>query len=207
VQAQDTERRRIERDIHDGIQQDIVASIARIRLARNQLEREPRLAIQTLIDLQQHTAQSLERLREVTRGIHPLALTHHGLVAAVEAESIRLPLPVLIEADDAVTHSRFAEEIEAAAYFVIREGLTNVIKHAGTDTATVELRVEHRDLVVTVVDNGIGSNGAQGHGSGITGLSDRVESLGGRLQLNTSTETGTTLQPRLPARRIATSDV
>jgi signal transduction histidine kinase len=201
LQAQMAERRRIERDIHDGVQQDLIACIARLRLARNQLSRDPELAASTLVELQDHTTTTLERLRELSRGIHPLALTHHGLVAALEAQACRLPLDVTIEADARVEHSRYDEEIESAAYFVICEGLTNIIKHAGTTTGRVQLGAEEDQLIIEVTDDGRGHRpGPNGSGSGITGLGDRVEALGGTLELESAIGTGTTLRAVLPAR-------
>ena len=207
VQAQMAERRRIERDIHDGVQQDIIASIARLRLARNQLERDPALAVRTLLELQQHTTATLERLRELSRGIHPLALTHHGLVAAVELQACRLPLDVTVDAAPPVEHARYPEEIEAAAYFVVCEGLTNVSKHAATGSATIRLTTDDGDLVVEVIDDGRGHDATpNAGGSGLVGLTDRVETLGGRLELATSPAGGTTLRAVLPAHQSATAD-
>jgi signal transduction histidine kinase len=207
VQAQMAERRRIERDIHDGVQQDIIATIARLRLARNQLERDPALTARTLLDLQEHARATLDRLRELSRGIHPLALTHHGLVAAIEAQACRLPLDVTVDADPQVERCRYDDEIEAAAYFVVCEGLTNVAKHAGTTNATIRLVSIDGDLVVEVSDEGRGHDlSAPQRGSGIIGLTDRVETLGGRLQHDVPPAGGTVLRAVLPARPNAIVD-
>jgi signal transduction histidine kinase len=207
LQAQMAERRRIERDIHDGVQQDLIACIARLRLARNQLSRDPGLAAASLVELQDHTTTTLERLRELSRGIHPLALTHHGLIAALEAQACRLPLDVTIEADAQVERSRYDEEIEAAAYFVVCEGLTNIIKHAGTDTGRVHLDTGEGQLTIEVTDDGRGHKAdPTSAGSGITGLSDRVTALGGTLELNSTIGTGTTLRAILPARPSVPAD-
>lgn len=206
VQAQMAERRRIERDIHDGVQQDVIAAIARIRLARNQLERDPTLASRTLVDLQEHATATLQRLRELSRGIHPLALTHHGIVAALEAQIARLPLEVTVDASPVARQIRYREDIEAAAYFVAAEGLTNVIKHAGTDTATIRLAAHDGHLLVEVVDAGRGADPTSLRtGSGLLGLTDRVESLRGELEVDSAPGAGTTLRARLPAHRSVTA--
>jgi len=199
VTAQEAERRRLERDLHDGVQQELVALIAKLRLARNQLERDPRLASETLADLQAGIQRALTDLREVAHGIHPAVLGSRGLVEAVEAIARRMPVGVRVEADSRVRTSRYAPEIEGAAYFVVAEGLANVLKHAGADQATVTLSVVNSHLSVEVADDGHGFVAANSPESGLRGLRDRVEALGGRLGIDSRPD-GTRLQASLPAR-------
>ena len=135
IAAQDAERRRIERDLHDGIQQEVVALIAGLRLARNRLSRD-QLTAAELTDLQDQAREMLRDLRELAHGIHPPVLSDNGLVAALESRVTRFPISVQILADDELRAERFSEDVEGTAYFVACESLTNVAKHAGTDGAS-----------------------------------------------------------------------
>ena len=143
VAAQDDERRRLERDLHDGIQQNIVAQIAGLRLARNRLQRGE-LAPEELVELQDQARETLTDLRELARGIHPPVLSDNGLVAAVESGVARYPIPLEVEADEAVRAERFPEEVETTAYYVVREALANTAKHADATHASVGLAREQR---------------------------------------------------------------
>ena len=207
VAAQTAERRRIERYIHDGVQQEIVASIVKLRLARNQLARDPGEAADTLAELQDDTRRILESLRELSRGIHPLVLTHRGLTDALDTQARHLPLQVRIDAAAEVRAARYAEDVETTAYYVISEGLTNVLKHAGTAEATIRLRASNGDLIAEVIDRGVGGADPTGTaGSGLVGLRDRVESVGGRLHVDSTPAVGTTLRAVLPARGPSNDD-
>lgn len=197
--AQLAERRRIERNIHDGVQQEIVASIAKLRLARNQLTRDPNVAAGTLAELQDDTCRILRNLRELSRGIHPLILTHRGLTDALAGQARHLPLHVHIDAAVEVRATRYPEEVEATAYYVVTEGLTNVLKHAGVDTATVRLHTSDGQLIAEVTDLGRGGASFATGGSGLVGLRDRVAAIGGHLHLHSHPTTGTTLRAALPA--------
>jgi signal transduction histidine kinase len=196
VHAQREERRRIERNIHDGVQQEIIASIAKIRLARNQLARDPQLAEATLAEAQAEARQTLEHLRELSRGIHPSVLTDRGLVDAFRSQASMLPIDVDIDVTNDIRRVRFSEEIEESAYFVVSEGLTNVLKHAETDAATVRLRTGNQHLTVEVIDDGRGCRTEPG--SGILGLRDRLDSIGGELTVDSPSGGGTTLRARIP---------
>ena len=196
VHAQREERHRIERNIHDGVQQEIIASIAKIRLARNQLARDPSLAEATLAETQAESRQTLEHLRELSRGIHPSVLTDRGLVDAFRSRASMLPIDVEIDVTNDIRRLRFPEEIEEAAYFVVSEGLTNVLKHAETGAATVRLRTANQHLTVEVIDSGRGCQA--GPGSGILGLRDRLDSIGGNLTVDSPSGGGTTLRAVLP---------
>jgi len=200
VQAQMVERHRIERNIHDGVQQEIIASIAKIRLARNQLARDPDRAEVTLASLQDHTRRMLENLRELSRGIHPPVLTHHGLVEALRTQAGMLPIDIHVDVAADIRESRFPDEVEEAAYYVASEGLTNVLKHARTGQATVKLGMDGGRLVVAVIDNGCGCDPVTPPGSGLVGLRDRLGSLGGELSIVSKPGDGTTLRAALPTR-------
>jgi len=197
VAAQDTERRRIERDIHDGVQQVVVALIAKLRLARNRLERGEKPDA-LLAELQHDAGELLIDLRELAHGIHPPVLSDGGLVAAVEARAGRLPLDVTVRADDALRVRRLDADVEAAAYFVICEALTNVVKHARASGALVRISAVNGTLSLLVRDNGIGRGRAVGNGQGLTNLRDRVEALGGRFQVDDGAGEGTCVSADLP---------
>ena len=197
VSAQDGERRRIERDIHDGVQQAVVALLTKLRLARNQLARGES-AEALLVETQADASELLTDLRELAHGIHPPVLTDGGLVAAVEARAGRMPLGVTVQADDTIRHRRFAADVEAAAYFVACEALTNVVKHADAADAVVTLTAGNGRLRLQVSDDGAGVNGSGGKGQGLTNLRDRVEALGGQLTVEPGPGGGTTLTAALP---------
>src|SRR5438270_7963331 len=132
VQAEEATRRRIERDIHDGIQQQLVALLAKLRLARNQVSRgSDQAAATTLAELQEDTRQALDDLRELARGIHPPVLSDRGLLEAIEARVARLPIEVRIESDGLARGMRLPEAVEGTAYFLACEGLANTLKYSG----------------------------------------------------------------------------
>ncbi|NUT97856.1 MAG: sensor histidine kinase [Saccharothrix sp.] len=196
IAAQDQERRRIERDIHDGAQQQIVALMMKMRLARNQLGRGERTADDVLEELRADTRDLLTDLRELAHGIHPPVLGDRGLVAAVEARADRLPLPVTVRATPGLRERRLGPDVEGAAYFVVCEALTNVVKHSAASTASVELSTVDGGVAVEVRDSGVGVDG--GGGQGLTNLRDRVEALGGRLTVSGAAGAGTTIRAELP---------
>ncbi len=197
VAAQDGERRRIERDIHDGVQQAAVALLTKLRLARNQVARgESPEAL--LVETQADASELLTDLRELAHGIHPPVLTDGGLVAAVEARAGRLPLGVALHADESMRGRRFGPDVEAAAYFVACEALTNVVKHARATQADVGFTAADGMLHLSVSDDGRGINGSAGSGQGLTNLRDRVEALGGTLRIEGAAGGGTQLSAALP---------
>lgn len=203
VQAEETERRRIERNIHDGVQQEIVALLAKLRLARNQLGRDPGVADATLAEIQEEARQALEDLRELARGIHPPVLSDRGLLEAVEARAARLPLGITIEAERSLRGRRYDEATEGAAYFLVCEALSNVLKHASARHATVRLAQEDGKLLVEVIDDGKGFTPNGTSGSGLRGLADRIEALGGDLRITSSPGEGTSLAARLPVQEMS----
>lgn len=203
VHAQDAERRRIERNIHDGVQQQIVALMARARLARNQLARDPAIADTTLAELQSEASHVLDGIRELAQGIHPTVLSDRGLVAAVEDRAQRIPLHVRVMVDPQLREKRFAAEIEAAAYFVVSEGLANVLKHARAQRAEITLSASDARLVVEIADDGTGFDAVGAWGSGLSNLADRVAALSGHLAVDSCPGGGTRLAASLPGREPA----
>jgi signal transduction histidine kinase len=193
VAAGHAERRRLERDLHDGAQQRFVALALRLRLARNQLpdDAPPAALLDGAIE---ELAVGLRELRELARGIHPAILTDQGLDAAVRGLVARTPTPVDVLA---IPDHRLPPTIETAAYFVIAEALTNVTKYAHARSITVKVVHENGDAVVEVRDDGVGGADPS-EGSGLRGLSERIAALDGDLELDSPTGQGTTLRARLP---------
>lgn len=197
VQAQETERRRLERDLHDGIQQELVVLIAKARLARNQLDRDPVMAAETLAELQGSAQHALADLRSLARGIHPAVLSSRGLVEAIGEMASRMPVGVRLAADPALNAVRYAPEIEGAAYFVVAEGLANVLKHSGATEATVTVSASDSWLRIAIADDGHGFDQDSVPVSGLRGLRDRVEALGGHVEID-SQRSGTRLDAVFP---------
>jgi signal transduction histidine kinase len=197
IAAQDAERRRIERDLHDGIQQEVVALIAGLRLARNRLSRD-QLTADELTDLQDQAREMLRDLRELAHGIHPPVLSDNGLVAALESRVTRYPISVQILADDGLRTERFPEGVEGAAYFVACESLTNVAKHAGTDGARVRLSHSGSRLSLVVEDDGQGFEPNGARPGGLANIRDRVEALHGHLTIESRLGAGTSVRAELP---------
>jgi signal transduction histidine kinase len=215
VAAQDDERRRLERDLHDGIQQNVVAQIAGLRLARNRLQRGE-LTAEELVELQDQERETLTDLRELARGIHPPVLSDNGLVAAVESGVARYPIPLTVEADERVRSERFSDDVETTAYYVVREALANTAKHANATHASVglarsngHLRIEISDDGCGIGTEGIGTEGIgtegmapaglapAGHG-GLANIRDRVAALRGTVSVSQARPSGTTVLVDLP---------
>jgi signal transduction histidine kinase len=198
VHTADSERRRIERDIHDGVQQEVVALMAKLRLARNQVARGDRSATDALTELQGDAKNLLAELRELAHGIHPPVLSDKGLIHAIQARADRLPLMVELRVDAELRRRRFDPDLEVASYFVICEALTNVVKHATATTVEVELSAPERRLCATVTDDGVGFAAPRHSGRGLIGMRDRVEALGGRLHISSTPGRGTRVIAELP---------
>jgi signal transduction histidine kinase len=198
VQAEEAGRRRLERDLHDGVQQELVGVLARLGLARNQLKRDPQLAESTLHDVQLDAQRALEGLQELARGIHPAILTDRGLVEAVAERATRMPIPVEIYANGLGTGARFPLELEGAAYFFVSEGLANVLKYSAATRVHVRFHGGGSQLVIEVADDGRGFEPSLVRLSGLRGLQDRVEALDGRMEVASSPGHGTRLHAWLP---------
>jgi signal transduction histidine kinase len=194
VEAGLAERRRLERNLHDGAQQRLVALSLTLRIAQNQIDKAPEKATEMVVAAQEELRHALEELRELARGIHPAVLSDRGLQAAVEALAVRSPLPVEVVE---VPGDRLPESVEAAAYFVIAEALTNVAKYANANAATVAVRRVNGHAEVEVRDDGVGGADPD-RGSGLRGLADRVGALDGFLALDSPPGSGTTLRAEIP---------
>ncbi|WP_136706130.1 ATP-binding protein [Agromyces sp. H66] len=207
VAAQDDERRRLERDLHDGIQQDVVAQIAGLRLARNRLERG-QLTPEELAELQDQARATLNDLRELARGIHPPVLSDNGLVAAVESGVARFPIPLAVEAEESVRGERFPEEVETTAYYVVREALANAAKHANATHASVAMARSNGRLRISISDDGRGIGPivpASVSRGGLANIRDRVAALRGTMRVTSDgpSGTGTTVLVELPVGGVA----
>ena len=197
VAAQDQERRRLERDLHDGAQQQLVALAVKQRLAEGLVRRDPDKAAQMLAGLQADTAEALENLRDLARGIYPPLLADKGLPAALEGHARKVHLPVTVEADGL---GRYPQEIEAAVYFCCLEALQNIVKYAEASHVSVNLSMEAGQLNFSVTDDGKGFDPASmPPGSGLQGMADRMDALGGILEVRSEPGMGTTVNGRLPA--------
>jgi signal transduction histidine kinase len=194
VRAGDEERRRLERNLHDGAQQHLVTLSLTLRLAQAKLEDDPAGARMLLDSASAELAQALEELRELARGIHPAILSDRGLRPALEALLTRLPFPV--DLDD-TTAARLPPPVEAAAYYVVAESLTNVAKYAEAQSAHVRVARRNGLAIVEVEDDGLGGADAS-RGTGLRGLADRVEALAGRLSVTSAEGSGTRVRAEIP---------
>ncbi len=194
VEAGADERRRLERNLHDGAQQRLVALSLTLRLAQAKVHKDPEKADELLGAAQQELTLALGELRELARGIHPAILSDRGLGAALEALAGRAPIAVDLTA---LPSDRLPEPIEAAAYFVVAEALTNVVKYAHASQATVSVTRMNGHAVVEVADDGIGGADPD-RGSGLRGLVDRVAALDGRMLLDSPAGSGTRLRAEIP---------
>lgn len=197
VQAQEAERRRIERNIHDGAQQELVALVAKLGLARSQA-RTGSLDEAALIDLQHDAGAILSDLRELAQGIHPSVLTDGGLVEAVEDRCSRLPVDVVVELSPGLRSTRFDDDIEGAAYFFVTESLANVLKHSSATRVRVELLRKDGHLELTVADNGHGFDPAASRRNGLAGLADRFAALSGTVSVTSDRGRGTWVAGSIP---------
>jgi signal transduction histidine kinase len=194
VEAGDAERRRLERNLHDGAQQRLVALAVDLTLIGLTLEKDPMAARQTLLAAQDLLSEGLEELRELARGIHPAVLTERGLGPALEALVKRSPVPV--EITD-LPQERLASPVEATAYYVVTEAITNVAKYAHASHVTVSVRHSNQHATVTVCDDGVGGADAA-YGTGLRGLADRVEALDGHLYVDSPHKRGTRISAEIP---------
>ncbi|HEX7188884.1 MAG TPA: histidine kinase [Actinomycetes bacterium] len=194
VAAGDEARRRIERDLHDGVQQRLIVQLLRLRAVHQRLEKDPAAASGMLEATVADLEDAVDELRELARGIHPSTLTRAGLGPALSGLASRAGIPVRLRC---AVEGRLPEAVEVATYFVCSESLTNIAKHAKATTAEVSVDVTACAVVDVVSDNGVGGGEVQ-RGGGLEGLRDRVEALGGSLDVSSSAGAGTTLRASIP---------
>ncbi len=200
VEAGDTERRRLERNLHDGAQQRLVSLALRLRMIKASLRNDPESAAARLAEAESELDQALAELRELARGIHPAILTDRGLAVAIRALAERSPIPVELAR---LPEDRMPDPVEAAIYYLVAEAITNVTKYAQATRASVTVERSNGFAKVVVRDDGIG--GAEpAPGSGIVGLADRVEALGGRLHIESPPGQGTQLTAEIPCQTTLT---
>ena len=194
VEASVAERRRLERNLHDGAQQRLITLSLHLRMAQECLRDDPAAAETLLEGVGEDLKLALQELQELARGLHPAILTDRGLVPALQSLANRAPFLVELEAG---APGRLPEAVEAAVYYVVAESLANAAKHSGASEAWVELSTVTDTVVVEIRDNGTGGADV-GKGTGLRGLADRVEALGGTLRLQSGATSGTSVHAELP---------
>jgi signal transduction histidine kinase len=198
VAAQDERAKALERNIHDGAQQQLVALTVRLRIAEQLAQRDPSTVAATLRDLQDQASTALEDLRDLARGIYPPLLADKGLVAALEAQARKAAVPVAVEAGDV---GRYVQEVESTVYFCVLEALNNVAKYADARAAAVSLSRAGGVLVFEVRDDGRGFDaGATTYGTGLQGMADRLDAVGGTLTIRSAVGSGAVVRGEIPVR-------
>ena len=198
VAAQDQERRRIERNIHDGAQQQLVALAIKLSLTESLIGADSGGERELLAELRKEAADAVEDLRDLARGIYPPLLVGDGLVAALRAQAKKSPVPTAVTADGV---ARYPRDVEAVVYFCVLEALQNISKYAGATRARVRLAASGNELGFEVADDGAGFDpDAKAYGTGLQGMADRLNALGGTLDVWTSPGAGTVITGRLGAR-------
>lgn len=200
IRAGEAERRRIERNIHDGVQQHLVALIAQAGRARSHTTNDP-VAAEELASLQVGMESLLGELRELASGIHPSLLRDRGLLTAVESLAARNPLPVAVRADPSLRDLRIAEEIESACYYTVAESLANILKHSRATLAEITLSRDNGCLEVRIDDDGVGFDPGATSGTGLGNLSERLSALGGHLTVTGRPGHGTTVSAKVVLQR------
>jgi signal transduction histidine kinase len=200
VTAQDEERRRLERNIHDGAQQQLVALTVKARLVEQMIDRDPARARDLAAQIGAETTDTLEDLRDLARGIYPPLLADKGLAAALEAQARKGAVAVAVETNGI---GRFDRDVEAGIYFCVLEALNNVAKYAGASHVDLRLWRHDGEVVFQVRDDGVGFDpAAKGYGTGLRGMADRLEALGGTLEVQSAPRAGTKILGRVPAARV-----
>jgi signal transduction histidine kinase len=193
VEAAQHERQLLERNLHDGAQQRLIALSLDLSMLKGGINGEP--GVKSGIDqARREIAASLAELREISSGLHPAVVSGHGLAVALEQLAARTPVPVKLKVE---VKGRLPEPLEVAAYYVVSESLVNVAKHAQAKTVRVDVLTEDGELVLEIVDDGIGGADSE-RGTGLRGLADRVESLDGRLRVWTPRGGGTRVRAEIP---------
>ncbi|MGA9161425.1 MAG: histidine kinase [Actinomycetota bacterium] len=198
VAAQDEQRRKLERDLHDGAQQQLVALTVQLRLAQGFVTRDPPKAESMLTELQTQTQTALDDLRDLARGIYPPLLADRGLAVAVEAQARKASVPTTVSSDGV---GRYPREVEAAVYFSCLEALNNVAKYAQASSATISLSQANGTLTFAVTDDGVGFDVAgSSHGTGLQGMADRLDAIGGAVHVRSAPGGGTTVTGTVPTK-------
>lgn len=198
AEATAEERRRLERDLHDGAQQHLIGLLAQVELVRERLDAVDPEAARQLVEIRDGLSSAHRELRELGQGIHPSALTDHGLAEAVRSAMARMPGQPTLTIDPEVESARYGPGVESAVYLFILECLTNAMKHTDDDAVRVELAASPRGLVATVADRGPGIPPEAANGSGLTGLRDRLAAVGGTIEVASGRD-GTTVSGVVPA--------
>lgn len=205
VRAQDEERRKLERNIHDGAQQQLVALAVKVRMADGMMERDLAQAHEVLATIQADVQSTLGELRDLARGIFPPLLADQGLTAALEAQARKAAVPVEVHADGV---ERYLQEIETSVYFCCLEALQNAAKYAEASAVRIDLNADDSELRFQVSDNGLGFDPVvTPRGSGIRNMADRVEAVGGELTIRSSPGQGTMLSGWIPIRPVANDEM
>jgi signal transduction histidine kinase len=198
VAAQDAERRRLERNIHDGAQQQLVALTVKVRLLEQLTEKDPSKARAMAAQIQEDTTAALDDLRDLARGIYPPLLADKGLPAALSGQARKSPVPVEVEAGEI---GRYSQDVEAAVYFSCLEALQNVTKYAEATRVTISLEGSDGTLAFAVADDGVGFDpAARSPGTGLQGIADRMDALGGTFEVVSAAGAGTRVLGRVPIR-------
>jgi signal transduction histidine kinase len=196
VSAQDERAKKIERDLHDGAQQQLVALAIKVNLAQSLASKDPDKAAVMMGQVKSELQESLETLRDLARGIYPPLLADQGLAAALEAQSRKAAVPTSVQGKDI---GRYSQETESAAYFCCLEAMQNISKYANATHATIALSASEGELTFTVTDDGDGFDlTLTNYGTGMEGMADRVDAIGGRLDVESSPGVGTTVTGVLP---------
>ena len=200
LNAAEAERRRIERNIHDGAQQELVALVARLGMAKTKAARGE-LSPEAITELQTEAQHILSDLRELAQGIHPSVLSDGGILEAVEDRCAHVPLEVSLRAPESLRTMRFDDDVEGAAYFFVSEALANILKHSGASRVEVTLDTSSEGIQLGVIDDGCGFDPGSDKGNGLTGLGDRIRALGGTLAISSRADHGTSIHATIPKTR------
>ncbi len=201
VTAQDERAKAVERNLHDGAQQQLVALMVQLRLADSMVGKDPEKEHQLLTRLRSETNDALENLRDLARGIYPPLLADKGLAAALESQARKAAVQTTVESDGI---GRYPQDVESAVYFCALEALNDVAKYAEASSTRVRLASEHGDLTFEVTDDGRGfDTTATGYGTGLQGMADRLDAIGGRLDVRSAPGEGTTVTGRIRTRTLS----
>ena len=196
VAAQDEERRKIERNLHDGAQQQLIALGIKVNLAKGLASKDADKATKILEGVQSDLQDSIDTLRDLARGIYPPLLADRGLAAALEAQARKVAVPTSVQGADIGRHT---QEIEAAAYFCCLEALQNIAKYAHATQATISLDAAEQTLTFIVADDGDGfDTTSTNYGTGVQGMADRLDAIGGSLKVESTPGAGTTVTGTIP---------